>query len=690
LDNRIAKFWSDRIRAGRKKQKTYRKIAKEVMDVFRQDKDWFDSEAVRSGFMQFKGAGVVQVPKLAEMKNSLAPHLYLDKPVRTVTPTTDSGVMLALSKVIEAYLNKTPYEAHFARQLRRIIDDGILRGRGVLWTGWDPIRKIITSWYVSSLDFVFDPDQDSLEDAEWIAVRNREPVWRTKRRVKDKWRLAGIDKVLRIEDDLDSSDVEANDDDDRRDKTVPSSNKIVESWTVYSKMGNGLRGSDMQDVRGSDKEDYVKLEIAVDHQYPLSLGEWDVQYYLDNDWPCSFLDLVETIDQQWPVSLGGQVLGLQRAVDLLTSLAMTSCKNRDRMILFAEADEVPPDAQRTLRNGSAADFITLPGKGNKRLSDRIHVPDFGQGSSRTELTRDFMLAQMDAISGVTQIMTGAENQGSMDRSATASQLRSSASNSRTADHKAKVQEATSLAARHEAIQARLDLEAEEIAPWVPSSKIGMYYVSIEPAAGAELPVMDFGFEDEDPETKPLTMVDVAPMAAEYFSEVEECYMAALQAWQSLQQLGGDQPGSDPRVREIFLQIEAPDPMEVEQAAMMGMPPPLPEQIQVKPVTVETVWRDTAGIKAEEMFQELNFEIATGSGRLLDRQAERESADNMLQTLMPIVAQSSMMTPQQVQTMNQLMDMRFEAYEIPEHKRVKIPDPPPPPQEGQPGQNAPPK
>ena len=110
----------------------------------------------------------------------------------------------------------------------------------------------------------------------------------------------------------------------------------VTYWTVLSKMGRGFRGMGMN-TRRDDSQDFVRFEIVLDHEFPISEGPWPVPLYLDKEWPVSYVDLVEPVDEHWPDSISGQVLGSQKAIDLLSSLRLTSVKKPSKDLLCSDA-----------------------------------------------------------------------------------------------------------------------------------------------------------------------------------------------------------------------------------------------------------------------------------------------------------------------------------------------------------------
>ena len=396
----VAKFWTDRIESGKEVRKEYDAAAEEVESYLKSNhQHLFEDGATRNHFMKFEGSAIVSVPKVAQMFSALGPRLYAAKPIRTVTPESDDGVMVGLARVLGAYLNSTARETKFVKEYRKAINDSMIRGRGFLRQTYDRVKDLITSRYIASTDVVFDPDYDTIEDAMWIAFRQREPRWLIEREIKDKdrWRIKEL-KSPKAEDS-------------EQEKNTGTAEQI-EVWTVLSKMGPGFRAEkkenkQVQQWMAQGDEDFVQIQIVQGHQYPLAETDWDVPFYLDKEWRLSYTDFVEAMDEPWPESIFGQVLPLQKTIDLLTSSGVNNIKNRDRFILMGHSS-LEKNVKQRLKCGTSAEFIGLEVPPGQRLQDILHVPDFGNGSERNAAEREFLIGEMEGATGVTTALTGAQ------------------------------------------------------------------------------------------------------------------------------------------------------------------------------------------------------------------------------------------------------------------------------------------
>lgn len=667
----LAGFWSDRIKAAQEAKDTYSVRAKKVLDYFKDAGVLFEEGDMAARFMEF-GAGsvMVSVPKVAQMRAALGPRLYLPRPVRNIEARTDDGVMVGLARVFESYINYSAEECKFARELRKAIDDSQLRGRGFLETGWDEVRKCVTSWYISSEDVLIDPDVTDLSHAEWIAVRNKESFWRTKRRINEKWRIKELDQRAKQEEKLGQSEETL---EEKATEGIASSNEILESWIILSKMGAGFRGSNIDEdavKKYDDSEDFIRIEIVLDHEFPLAEGPWPVPLHLDREFPLTKVDFVESVDELWPNSIFGQVLPAQKAIDVLTSLRITSCKNRDRMVVFCDS-KVEREVQEVLRRGSPADFISIDVRKGARLQDSVQVANFGTGSPETANERQFLIDQMETTTGVTPYLTGATQQGSQDRSATATRARTDASSARITDLQNRVEEFATDAARKEAVTIRLELMPEEVARYVRISDIDLYYVSVNIPGGIELPVRDPRTKDQIKEDRakdkedPLSLQIISPGVSDYFEEMEQAGMAMMALWQAILQ----RSESDLRILRLRDLIEGQGTDENGK----------PHALTVAPVTVKRVWEDTIALTPEELMRETTYRVATGAANKFDKGAEQQNADNLAQTALPAMLQMG-----DIEGANAILKIRDEAYDIPDDKRVVLSGPPAPPAGGEGG------
>lgn len=659
IDRRLASYWSRQIRNGLKAQEAYRETAEEVKEFLKNShQTLFESPDTTEYVMRAQGSAVISVPRTAQMRNSLVPRLTYAKPHREVSPTTSDGVMVGLARVLERYLNYTAEECNLAKHTRRAVTDAVVRGRCFLRQVYNPTRGLIHSRYLSSLDVVFDPDFTTIEEAKWVAIRHREPFWETERRIQEKWRLKKLKHSEELEVDLEAPSSD-------EDGGLPQSADRLTYWVVYSKMGRGLRGTKfLQDgeKKPKDDQDFVRLEIVLDHEVPLAEGDWEVPLYLDEGWGFSYADLIDPLDESHPESIGGQVMPLQKGVDLLSTGRLNSAINRDRLVVLVDAS-VPSVEQHRIKGGSMAEILSVDVPTGSSLESVIRVVEMGAGSAEAAVEREFLLQEIEATTGVTQVLTGGEDTGAQDRSATASQLRNEAAGARVGDLKQRVDDLSTEAARNEAILVRLLLEVEDVEPFVRSEHIGLYYIRVEVPGGGVVPVRNlFEGEPDEEDLQPLTLADLSPSASNYFADPAEAAEIAARLVEDLE------ASVDPRVIELRNSILTKGIAEEDG---------LPVAIEIAPVDVTRVWEDTAGMTAEEVMREMSYSIAAGSSVPLNKESRQAHADKLAQTTLPVALQAG-----DVETANKILQISDDAFDVPRDQRVQLNPPAPAPEGGQ--------
>jgi hypothetical protein len=446
-------------------------------------------------------------------------------------------------------------------------------------------------------------------------------------------------------------------------------------------MGRGYRGS--TEALGADRveawasaeqEDYVRLEIVLDHEYPLEVGDWDIPYYMDRDWPIAKLDLISGLERRWPISLFGLVVGNQRAIDTLSLGRLSSCVNRDRTLLLYDAT-LEADVVQRIIHGSVADGLPIKRKGNMPLEQHVQALDLGHGAYESAMAeRAYHEQEMEQTTGASTFLTGGNEQGAKDRSATATQTRSDASKTRVEHFTQLVEDFLTDARRHEAIALLLDADGEDLDKVVPPADINLFYISVRMADGSEIPVVRPNLddnEDVDPATLPITLEDISPGAGRYFEADEagavESFMAAQTFWEDLQALAQE---GDLRAIEVVQELTEGGVAE-EDGLPIGIEAPAA-------VTASRVWQDTESLSDEDVMREMSYEIASGGGVKVDREQQAEAANNALQTIGPILSGMG-----DIEGFNALLQRADEANDVPRDQRVQISPPPPPEEQGQP-------
>lgn len=298
----VSTAWMEKIKMGLKHKRPFTVDAKESMNFFDGQGDWFwkaapggeGDEAMRTTVSRITPPTFrMTVNKAFEAVKLFGSVIYARNPVRTVTPKTypvippsalgidinippqidpmtgepmvDERIqqfveaskkigMLeeerrTISQMIETYLNYTPNELNLKEHSRRVVDEAIIKGLGVWWTeivevptdDGEPFA-MVGSFADSADNIVWDPDADEQEDIRWVARRCVGPL----DELATKYELEGDDLRGHIESYTSQAD-----ESDRGYKTKKrngKTNDLLVYWKVWSKTGFG------HSLKGTPKE----------------------------------------------------------------------------------------------------------------------------------------------------------------------------------------------------------------------------------------------------------------------------------------------------------------------------------------------------------------------------------------------------------------------------------------------------
>lgn len=707
-DQRKVKVWESYLRAGETEREVYDQQAKENLDYYHgRHEEQF--KKLLQAFTQLQPGQAIKVNKAAQIRAVLGPKVYQQNPTRQINARITDSVSKAMAAVMRSYVNYTPNETNLRRELRKAIDDSLMRGRGFMQTGFDDSRELVTSWAVPSNQVVIDPDATSLEDAYWVAVRHVRPLWEVRDEIEP-WRAKGLKANAKgkagstAEDD--DTELEAQEAEDEL--NAGGTNELVAYYEVWSKMGNGLDRGIEADNQDATSDDWVRLWIKPGHHCPLLEGEWDAPLYFDDEWPLVALDLVAPIDQLWPTSLMEQARQHIRALDVLATLSLHLAKIHAREIYFVSS-KLSTQVIAKIENGPPTTVVHVPHQSGQLLRDMIQRFDTGQGKYDVVQAMQWHERELGMITGLLDVLTGQTALQAQERSATAVQQKQNAVNDRLQDLVDLVEEFCSRLARNEALTIRLPgpVDAEDVAEvvrdvdlgWLVSLKIpeevpvrtrqsdrelarlGRQYLQLtgQPAKG--VPDDELVQIARDADMAEIALDVLVPQVADYYATKEQAELALQFVVGIPAQPGGVDPATGMEIPPAPAVPGALEDMAQQGNAMAGRVLRALSNggsVSVRPVTVEDVWRDTAGITSRELVRELDYDVVAGSTKKLGPERMGEIADTMISQFLPILAQNA-----DYANMQKVMDFAQEAMGLPVDKRITLNPPPAPAPEGAP-------
>jgi hypothetical protein len=623
-DLRIVQIWSDLIKAGAKlKDQRFMRDRKEILKFYAGDHSHIYEDAADMGWAATEQWAQMTINLTFELIEIFGPILYQNNPIRTVTTRGDSTLGDALAKVMETYLNYTPVELDLKNESRHAINDALISGMGVLWTGLDRETGLIGSFYESIANFVIDPDAPRLRDVWWVARKKIEPLWLVQRHFPETSKGLKGNRTSSLGKSM-VADVE----DDSMRAPNDKTQDLVAYYEIYSKMGVGVRTKNVNDDTKKeieDDNDFVYLAICPSHDKPLAIENWPAPLFLDNAWFQSPLYWHNHPDELWPIAPLKPAMGEQKAIDFLATFMMTKAKNASRDVIGVDPS-IDENVVNQIAAGRDLEVVSLTGAQGRPINEVVSWLKHPGIPSDLKETFSMLIDLFEKRTGLQEILYGTTRVA--ERTAHAISVKDRNSRARIDDKAEVVEQWAGAVSRKEALLARFLLDPEDVEKVVGKDRI-------------------FGYKIE-------VAIDGQPLNMQQARDLAE---SLAQYW------------------------ETPEEAQAELATigpMVQMVSPW-AQMAIVPATAATVWRDTGDLDdATDIVREFNYRIEAGSARRPDQEFRVEQA----QMILDRVGQLSLQLPPgiDVSIFNDSLDHMYDAYMVPRGRRIFLETqatPPPP-------------
>jgi hypothetical protein len=522
----LVRTWTKKFEASIKYKKPFADDAKEAAMFFDGDHNWMWKDAYARGEKGYNSsiappAFRMQVNKVFELIEIFGAVIYHRNPVRTVTlykqpdlppeayglpadmamltpeQTQLMGVAQAdaeartsretARQLLESYLNYTPNELDLKRQAKKFVNEGLMKGMGVLWPelieieGPEPIR-MVGSYYDSVDNLLIDPDFDNMDDMLWCARRCVRPL----EEVALEYQIPEDDLARHLDG---NTEIKADNEPRNTKKKSGQTQRLVTYYKVWSKCGAGDRFKDApKESRGvfDSIGKYCYLVICEGVDYPLNLPPsvmqeeidpesgvpqslmlrmaWPVPYYIDpGGWPFVPLAFHPKPGYAWPIShikpAVAELRMLNWGMSFLASRIATSCET---IIAVQKAADQEFKDQLLAPSEGGFKIIELAELLGRRVEDVISTFQLPQV---TKDLWDILTAVADQFAqrtGLTELAYGyTRNQFRSAAEATIKQENVSVRPDNMAND---LEDAMSTLARREALAARWLLEPKDVAP----------------------------------------------------------------------------------------------------------------------------------------------------------------------------------------------------------------------------------
>ena len=522
----LVRTWTKKFEAAIKYKKPFADDAKEAALFYDGDHNWMWRDAYARGERGYNSsiappAFRMQVNKVFELIDIFGAVIYHRNPVRTVTVlqqpdlapeayglpadmsliSPEQEELLSVARVdaesrtsreiarqlLEAYLNYTPNELDLKRQAKKFVNEGLMKGMGVLWPelielpGEQPIR-MVGSFYDSVDNLLIDPDFDNMDDMLWCARRCVRP-------------LEEIAAEYGIPEDELGKHLDANteikaDNEPRTSKRkAGQTQRLVTYYKVWSKCGAGDRFKDAPEKsRGvfDALGKYCYLVICEGVDYPLNLPPsvmqedaepetgvpqsvmlrtaWPVPYFIDpGGWPFVPLAFHPKPGYAWPISHIkpgiAELRMLNWGMSFLASRIATSCET---IIAVQKAADQELKDQLLAPSEGGFKVIELAELLGRRIEDVISTFQMPQVTKDLWDILSAVADQFAQRTGLTELVHGYTR--AQFRSAAEATIKQENVAVRPDTMANELEDAMSTLARREALAVRWLLEPSDVAP----------------------------------------------------------------------------------------------------------------------------------------------------------------------------------------------------------------------------------
>lgn len=396
----------------------------------------------------------------AQAIDLMAPYLYPSNPYRTGTVRPHKFAAPELADLAKArndlmveYLNYTPDETDLYGESIRAINQSMIYGSGLLWTGFDQRKGLVHSVYGNVDELGVDPDVQSMDRARWI-YRKRE---------KKRWEL--VDEIPESKN-LIAAMLPTKNSKSNNSKV----NDLVEYYEVWMRVGlhryidGGLPATDEQGQPIQVSDEPRKYFVTKDGKL-LKETTWEAPLFADNLWPVEMVSYIEDADSVWPVSPLAAAMPFQESLNWLFIFYMTKMRFCSRSIFALMdygADGVGADNIDKLQMQDDLPFLKIRVDNDQlKISDLFQQLDLNPGLENFEKAHAIIKREYQEHSGLYDILHYGEGD-TQDRSATTTEFKEKTAKTRINYRLDRVKKWQSRVARKEALVSRFIHTPEQI------------------------------------------------------------------------------------------------------------------------------------------------------------------------------------------------------------------------------------
>lgn len=365
-----------------------------------------------------------RVNKAAEFQQTLGPYLYPQMPDASFTsePWADPWAVKR-HRVEEQYVDHAARAGALGTHMKRTVAHALLYGRAPLWTGYNQRKRLVQSVSDITANMLLDPDAKVEEEINWQGRVRIKPRWEVLQLFPDQKAL--IERLPAYTAPERARSAQG----DRASELV----KYQELWLGVG-VGNyapSLAAAEADTIAAPT----ARQKYCVADGHVLKQGDWEIPFFLIDEWPGTPLDLLEKPGCLYPYQPMEPGVGHLRAMNWLytTFIAKYTFMSRTpfaRMTINGQKVEL--DQLHKILHGEQIDIVNVVVNGNEDIADinkLFQRIDWGDPVPGFERIWSLCESQFERSTGLTEVLSTGQTPSQI-RSATAANLIESRSKNR--------------------------------------------------------------------------------------------------------------------------------------------------------------------------------------------------------------------------------------------------------------------
>lgn len=298
-----------------------------------------------------------RVNKASEFKQILGPYLYQNNPDATVTSEEHADPWARQRHVVEEkYADYAARHGNLAKEMRRTVDHALTYGRAPLWCGFNSRKGIVQHISDTVHNLVCDPDAKTVEEQNWQA----------RKRIKPRWELA--QRYPESKHIIDRLPVYAKPSKDKKQHNSDPASELVCYHEVWMGVGVANYAPSLSNVEADLAPDLkAKKKYCIADGHILHESEWEIPFFLIDEWPGTYLDLLENPGCMYPTQPMEPGMGHLRCMNWLYTLFMAKYKLMSRTPfarLTINGQSIPLEEMHKLISGEQIDILNVTVNGD--------------------------------------------------------------------------------------------------------------------------------------------------------------------------------------------------------------------------------------------------------------------------------------------------------------------------------------